>query len=165
VGDLRVTFKAVKPAVVTVVARQAGDSFTAYPTKAGDSLLLLKYGALSAAEMFAAAHRENTVLTWVLRLVGFFLMFLGLTMIFRPIAVVGDVIPLIGTLLGAGIGVFAGLTASVLSLATIAFAWIFFRPLLGIALLALAAGALALLVRMALKKRAARISAGARGVA
>jgi hypothetical protein len=165
VGDLRVTFKAVKPATVSLLARQMKDTFEAYHTHAGADILRLSYGTLSAEVMFQQAQRENTIFTWVLRFVGFFLMFLGLTMIFRPIAVFADVVPLFGTLLGAGIGIFAGLTAAVLSLVTIAVAWIFFRPLLGISLLVLAAGALAALIALGVKRRAARAGTAARNVA
>jgi len=151
----------VKPAVISLVARQVRDTFEAYQAQAGDTILLVKYGTLSAQAMFEAAQRENAILTWILRGLGWFLMFLGLTMVFRPIAVFGDVIPLFGTLLGAGIGVFAGLTSIVLSLVTIAVAWIFYRPLLAIALLVVAVGSLALLIRLGLKKRQAASPAAA----
>jgi len=161
VGDVRITFKVVKPAVISLVARQVRDTFEAYQAQAGDTILLVKYGTLSAQAMFEAAQRENAILTWILRGLGWFLMFLGLTMVFRPIAVFGDVIPLFGTLLGAGIGVFAGLTSIVLSLVTIAVAWIFYRPLLAIALLVVAVGSLALLIRLGLKKRQAASPAAA----
>lgn len=155
VGDARVTFQAVRPARISLVARQVRDTFEAYAAEAGDQILLVKYGTLSAAAMFEAAQRENTVFTWILRFVGFFMMFLGLVMVFRPISVVGDVIPLVGTLLGAGLAVFAALTAFILSLGTIAVAWIFYRPLLAIVLIVLAVGGLVLLVTMGRRKRAA----------
>ena len=45
-------------------------------------------------------------------------------------------------MLGAGIGFFAFVLAAVLSFVTIAIAWIFVRPLLGITLLVLAIGGL-----------------------
>jgi hypothetical protein len=156
VGDVRIGFKAVRPATISLVARQVGNTFEAYPAQAGDQILLVKYGTLSADAMFKAAQHENAILSWILRGVGFFLMFLGLVMIFRPIAVFADVIPLVGTLLGAGIGIFAGLTAVTLSLVTIAVAWIFFRPVLGIGLLVLAVGGLAALISIGLKRRRAR---------
>jgi hypothetical protein len=156
VGDARLTFKAVKPAAVSLVARQVGDTFEAYPAKAGDQILLVKYGTLSADAMFKAAQAENATLTWILRLVGFLIMFFGLLMVFRPVTVFADVIPIFGTLLGAGLGIFAGLGAAALSLMTIAVSWIFFRPLLGIALLVLAAGGIAALVVLGLKRKEAR---------
>jgi hypothetical protein len=156
VGDVRISFKAVKPALVSLVARQVGGTFEAYPAEAGDQILLLKYGTLSADAMFKAAQAENTMRTWIVRFAGFFIMFLGITMVFRPLVVFADVVPLFGTLLGAGIGVFAGLGAAALSLVTIAIAWIFYRPLLGIALLVLAGAGIAALVMMGLKKKQAR---------
>jgi hypothetical protein len=161
VGDVRITFRAVRPATISVVARQVADSFAPYAAQAGDEILLVDYGERSAAQMFKAAQDANTMLTWLLRFVGFFVMFLGLVMAFRPIVVFADVVPLFGTLLGAGIGVFAGLTAVILSLLTIAVAWIFYRPILALTLVALAAGSLVLLVRIGLKRKRARAEAPA----
>jgi hypothetical protein len=153
VGDVRIRYQVVEPGVVSLVARQVGDTFEAYQAEAGGSVLLLQTGTHPADAMFTVAQRSNTVLTWFLRVVGFFMMFFGLTSIFRPIAVFGDVVPIVGSLLGAGIGLFAGLLSAFLSLFTIAISWIVFRPLLGIILLVLAIAALFLLVRAAKKKR------------
>ena len=80
------------------------------------------------------------MLTWILRLVGFLLMVLGLNMIFKPLAVIADVLPILGSIVGAGTGIIACLLAAILSLLTIAIAWIVYRPLLGIILLAVAVG-------------------------
>ncbi len=156
IGDTRVSFQVIEPGPRSVVAQQAGNSFQAYPTKAGDDLLLVAEGVQNAAAMFKTAQDQNRTLTWILRAVGFFLMFLGLLMIFKPIAVFADVIPLVGTILGAGLGIFAFLTAAVLSLATIAVSWIVVRPVLGVSLLVLAAGAAAWLIAIGIKKKKAR---------
>jgi hypothetical protein len=103
--------------------------------------------------MFQAAQAANTTLTWILRAGGFLVMFLGLTLMFKPIAVFGDVIPIVGTLLGAGLAVFAGAVAAALSLITIAISWLAFRPLVGIALLLLAGGVVAGLTYLAAQRR------------
>lgn len=142
IGDARVSFRVVRPAAVSIVARQIRDTFEAFRAKAGDSILLLTYGTVSADSMFKAEQAANVTLTWILRGVGCFMMAFGLFLVFKPIAVLGDVIPFVGTLLGAGIGLFAGIVALTLSLVTIAIAWLFYRPFLGIALLALAGGAM-----------------------
>jgi hypothetical protein len=68
-------------------------------------------------------------------------------MVLRPISVVGAVVPILGQVLGAGLGLVCLLVTVILSLVTIGAAWIFYRPLLGIGLLAVAAGALFLLRR------------------
>lgn len=161
IGDARVTFKAVKPATISVVARQVGDTFEAYLAKAGGTVDLLEYGQKSADSMFQAAQAANTTLTWILRGGGFMLMFLGLVMVFKPIAVFGDVIPFVGTLLGAGLAVFAGAVAAALSLVTIAISWLAFRPLIGILLLLLAGGAVAGLVYLAGQRKKAAAPAAA----
>jgi hypothetical protein len=154
VGDVRVSYQTVNPAQVSLVAVQTGETFAPYQAKAGDTVLLVEEGTHNAAEMFKAAQDANAVLTWILRALGFFMMFLGLFMVFRPIAVFGDVVPLFGSMLGAGIGFFAFVLAAVLSFITIAIAWIFVRPLLGITLLALAVAGLVWLIRRGRAKSA-----------
>jgi len=155
-GDVRISYQVVKPATVSLAAVQTGDTFAAYQAKAGDSILLVQTGAHTAAEMFQKAQDENAIMTWILRVVGFIVMFLGIFMVFRPIAVFADVVPLFGTFLGAGIGVFAFLGAAGLSFLTIAIAWVFVRPVLGISMLVIAIGALFYLLKLGQKKKAAR---------
>jgi hypothetical protein len=156
VGDVRIAWSVVRPGPVSLVARQVRDTFEPYHAQAGDDILLLKEGTFSADSMFQAAQAENTFFTWVLRGIGFFVMFLGLFLLFRPFAVFADVIPFMGTLLGAGLGIFAFAIAAALSVSTIAVAWVFYRPLLGIGLLVLAASALGGLVYLGLKKKQQR---------
>lgn len=153
VGDVRVAFSVVRPGPVSVVARQVGSTFEPYSAKAGGSVFLLEESIASADAMFASAQASNTVLTWILRGVGFFMMFLGLATIFRPLAVMGDVVPAFGALLGAGVGLVSALFAAFFSFVTIGIAWIVYRPLIGLILLGLAVGAVVLLVRA--KKSAA----------
>jgi hypothetical protein len=152
-GDVRVSFQEVAPATVSLVGVQTGSSFAAFQAKAGDTVLLVEEGTHTAPEMFKAAQDANKVLTWILRGGGFLAMFLGLFLVFRPIAVLGDVVPLFGSLLGVGVGLFAFLVSAFLSLTTIAIAWITVRPLLGITLLVLAVGAAFWLIKASRKKK------------
>ena len=149
IGDARIRFSVVRPAAVSIVAQQAGSSFSPYQTEAGGTVSLLEQSIVSAEAMFQSAQRSNTYLTWGLRLVGFLVMFFGLALVFAPIAVFGDVVPIVGRLLAAGTGIFSALVAGFFSIGTIAIAWIAYRPLLGIVLGALAIGAVVMLVRIA----------------
>lgn len=137
IGDLRVTFSQVLPSEVSVVAEQTGSTFQKYTTDTGE-LLLLERGAVSAEAMFQTAKTENTMLTWALRVGGLFIMAFGLMLVLRPISVFADVIPLFGHLAESGIGVMSFLIASCLSFVTVSLAWIWFRPLIGGALLLVA---------------------------
>jgi hypothetical protein len=100
---------------------------------------ILHVGTHTAEAMFKSEHSKNNVLTWILRVGGFVVMWLGLAMALNPLKVLADVVGILGDIAGVGIGLVSGLVALVLSLATIAVAWLFYRPVLGGALLAVAA--------------------------
>lgn len=158
VGDARISFEVVKPATASLVGVQTGQTFAAFQAEAGDTILLVEEGTRTAAEMFQAAQAANTFLTWMVRAGGFLLMFLGLLAVFKPISVFADVVPLFGTMLGAGLGIFAFLIAAALSIITIAVSWIFVRPVLAIALLGLALAGLVWLVSLGRKKKRQRMA-------
>jgi hypothetical protein len=67
-------------------------------------------------------------------------MFIGLSLVLKPLSVLADVLPILGDIVGIGTGVIAFLVALVLSAATVAVAWILYRPLLAIGLLAIGGG-------------------------
>ncbi|MGZ7077859.1 MAG: TMEM43 family protein [Thermoanaerobaculia bacterium] len=156
IGDARVTFSAVTPADVSVVAQQEHGSFAPYKAQAGVDIEMLRRGIVGAQQMFEMALKENTILTWILRAVGFIMMFIGLALFFRPLSVLGDVVPMFGSVLAFGTGLAAFSVAAVLSVGTIGVAWIVYRPVLGIALLAVAIGLLAWLAVSGKKRAAAK---------
>ena len=140
VGDTRIKFQVANPAEVSVIAKQINNTFEPYSTKAGGKVELLQVGAHSADAMIQKAQENNKMLTWVLRLVGFILMLVGINMIFKPLSILADILPILGTIVEAGTGIIAFLLATILSLITIAIGWIVYRPLLGIILLVVAVG-------------------------
>jgi hypothetical protein len=146
IGDIRVGFQVVKPQDVSLVSQQYGTTFVPYKAKAGNDVELLKEGTFDAESMFASAQKENRILTWILRIAGFAAMFIGIFLLLRPLSVLGDVVPFIGSVIGMGIGLVAFAVAAPLSLITVAFAWIVYRPLLGILLLLIAGGIIAFFV-------------------
>jgi hypothetical protein len=136
IGDLRITWRLARPEAVSVIGAQMGDGFGPYATRAGDRLFLIEPGRVPAAAMFQQAQDDNRVLTWILRLVGAVVMFLGWLILFNPLKVLADVVPFIGSIVGFGTGLLAGVLTFVFAPATIAIAWLFYRPLVGIAILA-----------------------------
>jgi hypothetical protein len=145
----------VKPVDVSVIAKQTGNTFEPYVAKARGSIELLQTGTHSADAMIQAAQTSNTMLTWLLRLGGFVCMMVGLNLFLRPLSVVADVVPIAGTIVGAGAGIIAFLVAAPASLITIAIAWLFYRPLIGIILIVIA---VALTVTLRGKLKAAKIA-------
>jgi len=147
VGDVRVTFTQTPPADVSIVAKVVGSTFDQFTASNGYTFSRLNMGTVSAETMFEGAKTENTVMAWILRVVGTFLVIAGLRMILAPLSVLADVVPLFGTIVGAGAGIVAFLLGLAWSLVVIAIAWIRFRPLLAGGLLAVVAALLALLYK------------------
>lgn len=158
IGDIRVRFSQIVPGDVSLLAQQSGDTFRPYMTKVGRAIERLEMGNQSAEAMFAHARAENNLLKWLLRGGGFVLMAVGIGLVFRPLVVVADVLPLMGDLLGMGVFAFAVGAAAFGSLLTIAAGWIFFRPVLGVSLAAAAVAVLGLLMYLGHQARARRIA-------
>ena len=150
IGDIRISFKAVGPGPVSLIAAQQGQTFRAYATAAGGSIHMLQTGSHTAAEMFKAAHFHNRLLTWGIRAGGLLLMFIGLAILLKPLSVFADVIPLVGNLIEAGTGIIAFVLALFFSLMVMGVAWIFYRPVLGLSLMG---GGVALVVWGLVKRR------------
>lgn len=158
VGDMRVNFSVVYPHDISIVAKQKGDTFVGYLAKTKKKIDMLSDGVKDAAEMFEAARSANTMMTWIVRLVGFLLMFFGLSMVLKPLSVLADVLPILGDIVEIGTGLVAGVIAFVCALVTIAIAWIFYRPVLGILLLAAAGAAIFLLWKKKQEKKSAVVA-------
>jgi hypothetical protein len=138
VGDVRVTFEKVVPAKVTVMAVVDGDTFKPYKAKNGKRYQTLRMGKKSGDEIVDADKDANTMFTWFLRLIGCLMVIGGLKGIFGFIEMILKVVPFIAGIFGWGVGIVCTVIGVVWSLIVIALAWLFYRPLLGIALLALA---------------------------
>ena len=151
IGDIKVAFKVVKPQDVSIVAQQSAHTVTAYQTEVGGTIAMLTPGIKSAKSMFKQAHEDNIMMQWILRAVGFGMMVAGIFLIFSPLGIIADVVPFIGSMVNGGVLIFALLISLVLSFVTIGFAWLFYRPLIGIALLAVAGGTL-WLIKVKFKK-------------
>ncbi|MEM1443778.1 MAG: TMEM43 family protein [Verrucomicrobiota bacterium] len=146
IGDQRVRFTIVPTGTVSLVAQQAGNSFVSFLTKTDGKLHLLSRGAKSSEEMFTAAHEANKALTWGLRIGGFVMMMFGFSMILKPLAVFASVLPFLGRIVETGTTAIAFLLSGILWTIVVAFAWIFYRPVIGIILLLVTAGLIALIV-------------------
>ena len=153
IGDVRISFQAVKPQDITVAAAQTKGTFSPWSAPNQTLVDLLKPGIFTKDALFAAAQGENVTMTWILRLGGFLLMAVGIYLVFKPLVVLADVLPFFGNLLSMGIGLFAGGIALVLSLLTIAIAWVFYRPLVGVGLLVAGVVVLAGLVALSRGKK------------
>ena len=137
VGDYRISYELVPLGPISVIGRQAGNGFEPYQTRAGNQLLMVDSGTVSAQQMFDEAQASNTVLTWIVRAVGLVFMIVGFALFLSPLGVVGDVIPVIGSIIRMGTGLVAAIVGIMLGTVTIAIAWFYYRPLTALIILAI----------------------------
>lgn len=146
IGDVKVSFEIVKSGEeYSIISKQVGNTFEPYKTSTGSSIQLVSKGVHTAENMFASAQTSNTIITWLLRLLGFLMMFAGLSLIVKPLVVLADVLPFLGSILDIGLSLFSGLISFGLSFITIAIAWIVYRPIIGVSLLLIGVGITAFL--------------------
>lgn len=145
IGDVRISFASVQPQDVTVVAGAQNNKFSEWAAPNGYKIDLIERGTFDIKAMFEKAQKLEAFITWVLRFVGFIVLWIGISMLFGPIVAIARIIPMFGSLVGTGVGMFAFVGAACISLGVIAVAWFAHRPILSIALL----GGAALLVFLA----------------
>lgn len=143
VGSVRVTFTSIKPVnEVSIIAKVIGDTFGEYQHDNGYSFSRIENGAVPAEVMVQNAKDENTMLTWALRIVGILLVVGGLKGIFNFLVIIFKFIPFLATIMNFGVGLICWVVGIAWSLIVIAVGWLFYRPVLGISLIAIAVGLL-----------------------
>ncbi|NQS72513.1 MAG: hypothetical protein HQQ73_10255 [Desulfobulbaceae bacterium] len=145
IGDVKVVFFTVPQAEVSIIAQVNGNTFEPFLAANGNTFSQLSMGTLGMDNMFQHAKDANTTLTWLVRGVSILLVIGGFKALFGPLQVLASVIPLLGSIVGAGAGLVSALLGVAWSLVIIALAWLRFRPILGIGLLVVALTLLALL--------------------
>ena len=125
IGDIRFSFRVIRPAVVSILARQVKNSFAPFTASNGTQLFRLMMGEQSASSMFDIQHAESSSSAWGLRVVGFGLLFFGLVICLQNTVDKVLVTP--------------AAIAFLLTLCTIAAAWMTHRPFVALSLLAVAA--------------------------
>ena len=141
VGDMRVHYTSLPSGTaISVLAGQSHDGFAPYTTSNGYTIHLASAGNVPANEMIKQQQQAEAFLTWILRAVGFVVMFIGFAMFFGPIATLAAVLPFLGTIVRGATSFFAFVLTIPVALVTIAVAWLAFRPLIGGGLLIVAAG-------------------------
>ena len=164
VGDVRVSFKYSNDTDITVLAMQKGESFADYVSAKDKVINELHSGLLSGEEMIDIVETENNIFKWVLRFLGVVLVTAGSAALLTPILMVVSIIPLIGDGIAGILRFIASLIGFAFSMLVIALAWIFYRPLIGICLLAVVVGVIVLIISLIKKGRAKASAAQAQGI-
>ncbi|CAB9525823.1 Transmembrane protein 43 [Seminavis robusta] len=131
IGDERIWYDTVPQQIISLCAVQTGNTFAPYTAEAGKEILLLEPGNHTIPELYQHAHAAATNWAFVMRGVGFMLLWLGLRYFLEPLTFVAEHVPLLGPFLGQLVGAVAyvvtGLVAVVLSGTIVLCAWIGYR--------------------------------------
>ena len=118
IGDERVSYGYIgSNDSALIFAKLDGFKLSPYVTSKGDTL----YRAFLSTkdQAIAQMHSEYSSLTWILRLVGFLLMWIGLAMLLDPVSVFLDILPIAGSISRSLIGLMTFVIALVLTIVTI----------------------------------------------
>jgi len=141
IGDIKITFTKVMPATVTVWARVVNNTFEHYvDAKHGKGVGGLYMGTRSLDSLQEQAESTNNFMTWLFRLFGFLLVFFGFKGVFGLVVTLLKVLPFLANIANVGISIVSGVLGFAWSLVIIAIAWLFYRPVLAIVLIAVVVG-------------------------
>lgn len=136
IGDVRISYVAHMPTTVSVVCQVCGDTFTDYLADNGEAFSAMENGAVPAAQMFQNAEQSNTILTWVLRIIIIIFIFNGFKSLFNFLPALTNFLPFLSTILNFGVKLVAGVLTAIWAGFWIALAWLFYRPIISIIILA-----------------------------
>lgn len=160
-GDLRMKYTAIdSPAPVSVMARQMGPGFDTYEMPNGYAIFFVSDGIRSSEELIKHQRDTEMMVTWLVRGGGLLLMWIGFCLAMGPLRALANVLPFLAEVAGFAIAVVALALTLPIGLGTIGIAWLFYRPIIGVALLA--AGIVASYVLVRLRHRVAPLSSPAR---
>ena len=155
IGDIRITFEQLAPSCnISLIAVPTNGTFTTFLAKHNDSEYELRIGTWSLEQMIKQANDDNSTMTWLLRLVGLLFVIAGLKMIFSILVTLFKVVPFLASIMNLGVSLICSVVGLAWTLLVVAIAWIFYRPLLGIALLVVAGGLIYWLVIKGKKQEA-----------
>jgi len=137
VGDWRVQFSYAgrHGEQFSVVGRQSGREIRPYQTSGGENLLLLHSGTRPPAEIFQSEHHSNRTATWLYRLAGWLVSFIGLSCLSSLLEMFLDQNPSVRTLVSLSVTNLHFSVSISLTLFIISLAWLLYRPLLSLLLI------------------------------
>ena len=138
IGDIRISFAYASYSDVSIMGKLSNDTVIDYTTKTGSKFTFFTEGTHDGKDMITSKEKSDKAMKWILRLVGTLAIIFGISGIFGPLTTLTSYVPILGRLVSGATGLISFFVGLAISLVIIAVSWIAFRPVLGIALLAIA---------------------------
>lgn len=118
VGDYRISYTVLPlGTTATVFGKLNGQAIESYINE--DNVKLFRLFTSTHDEAISQMHGEFTTTTWILRVVGLVMMWLGMMLFFNPLITIFNVLPIMGKLSGFVLGFASAVIAIVLTAITI----------------------------------------------
>jgi hypothetical protein len=143
IGDIRITYTVLPNPIENAIifGNLDAQSKTITPHIGKKESKLYRIFDTDRASAIALMSSEHKMIAWILRIVGFLLMWIGLSLLFGPISTLLDVLPIFGTISRTLIGGICFLVALLLTSVTIIISMILHNPIvLIVSLLAVVGG-------------------------
>lgn len=140
VGDYRLqfTYAGRDGEEFTVVGKQSGREIRPFRTTSGEDLLILHPGIRTAQDVFRTEHFNNKTATWMYRLGGWLIMFLGFSCVSNLVDLLITEHFILRQIFAPGIAPIQMSASITLTLSMIGVCWVWYRPLIGMSLVAVA---------------------------
>lgn len=138
IGDIIVEFKAIYPDVVSIIAKQTGNTFAPFPTADNKLVYIVGNKYLKPKDLFHTIEKKTIALSWVLRLIGVSIMFYGICTMVKSLTRQSPVASWLQNMNETSVRIISFLIAAALSFIAIALIWVSVRPHLAIALFVVA---------------------------
>jgi len=142
VGDIRIIYNAYTARTGSFLGSQNGNQIAGYANKAIGTKRIgpfVQEGSVTATTFLDQKAASDKALLIGMRILGFFMLWLGAYLVCGPLVLAPDLIPCIGPLIGDFVGgivcIATFIVAGIQALFVIALAWIFYRPIIGVPLL------------------------------
>lgn len=133
-GDMKITYRVAPKGLYSVAGMVHGKSIVPYVTQNDRHFVFVRYGTVSADQIFQEEFQSNTILTWALRGAGLLFMFFGFVMMMGLLSTLANVLPMLGSLIGGATSLVALVLTLLLGSLVIAIAWFGSRPLLSLSI-------------------------------
>lgn len=153
IGDILISYNyAPSNTAISIIGEQKSDNTIVSMIHKKIGAIYIQYdGKMTKEEMLEKYRNDNKILTMGLRFLGWFLMFIGLKLLFEPLMSILNFIPILGNIADTATTFIFALITLALSLFTIAIAWFAYRPILSL-LLIITGSIITVLIRKNFKK-------------
>ena len=150
VGDLKISYDYIPTQTISIIARQSSDTLVGYMNQDGSessTTCLIEPGTHTIKEMLAKEKTQRGKTknnsSWAMRFLGYLILLVAFQLSMEPLSTFGiaDSVPILSDLLETGSGVFALLSATIVTFIIVGLSWLFVRPLLSLILFGILGGA------------------------